>query len=144
MNDSIQSVIKAQIVNNRNPITTNPQVYTDATQDKKGIVQLATNDEVNQGSNTTKVVTPFSLSANYVKKTTTINGKTLDSNINLNYEDVNALPANTVIPTVNNATLTIKKNGTTINTFTANSNTNVTCDIEVPILENYGIIVIDI
>lgn len=36
------------------------------------------------------------------------------------------------IPTVNNATLTIQKNGTTVKTFTANSSTNVTCNIEVP------------
>lgn len=36
------------------------------------------------------------------------------------------------IPTVNNAELTIQKNGTTIKTFTANTSENVTCNIEVP------------
>ena len=36
------------------------------------------------------------------------------------------------IPTVNNATLTIQKNGTTVNTFTANAASNVTCNITVP------------
>lgn len=36
------------------------------------------------------------------------------------------------IPTVNNATLTIQKNGTTVNTFTANASSNVTADISVP------------
>ena len=36
------------------------------------------------------------------------------------------------IPTVNNATLTIQKNGTTVKTFTANASTNVTCNITVP------------
>lgn len=36
------------------------------------------------------------------------------------------------IPTVNNATLTIQKNGTTVNTFTANSATDVTANITVP------------
>jgi hypothetical protein len=36
------------------------------------------------------------------------------------------------IPTVNNATLTIKKNGTTIDTFSANSDTDKTIDISVP------------
>lgn len=35
-------------------------------------------------------------------------------------------------PTVNNATLTIQKNGTTVKTFTANSATNVTANITVP------------
>lgn len=33
------------------------------------------------------------------------------------------------IPTVNNATLTIQKNGTTVQTFTANASSNVTCNI---------------
>lgn len=36
------------------------------------------------------------------------------------------------IPTVNNGTLTIQKNGTTVNTFTANSASNVTANITVP------------
>lgn len=36
------------------------------------------------------------------------------------------------IPTVNNATLTIQKNGTTVKTFTANASTNVTANITVP------------
>lgn len=36
------------------------------------------------------------------------------------------------LPTVNNATLTIQKNGTTVNTFTANSSTNATANIIVP------------
>lgn len=37
-----------------------------------------------------------------------------------------------VAPTVNNATLTIQKNGATVNTFTANSATNTTVNITVP------------
>ena len=36
------------------------------------------------------------------------------------------------IPTVNNATLTIQKNGTTVNTFTANASSDVTANIIVP------------
>ena len=36
------------------------------------------------------------------------------------------------IPTVNDATLTIQKNGTTLQTFSANASSNVTCDISVP------------
>ena len=35
-------------------------------------------------------------------------------------------------PTVNNATLTIQKNGTTVNTFTANASSDVTANITVP------------
>ena len=37
-----------------------------------------------------------------------------------------------VLPTVNNATLTIQKNGTDVQTFTANASTNVTANITVP------------
>lgn len=37
-----------------------------------------------------------------------------------------------IIPTVNNATLTIQKNGTNVATFTANSSTNATANITVP------------
>lgn len=89
----------------------------------------------------------------------TVNGKALSSNITLSASDVSALPSSTVIPTitdtysgtssdgmsgkavksaidalptVNNATLTIQKNGTTVKTFTANASSNVTANITVP------------
>lgn len=45
------------------------------------------------------------------------------------YNDLSNKPT---IPTVNNGTLTIKRNGTTVKTFTANSSSNVTADISVP------------
>lgn len=45
------------------------------------------------------------------------------------YTDLSNLPT---IPTVNNATLTIQKNGTTVKTFTANASSNVTANITVP------------
>ena len=38
----------------------------------------------------------------------------------------------TSIPTVNNGTLTIQRNGTTVKTFTANASSNVTANISVP------------
>lgn len=41
-----------------------------------------------------------------------------------------------VIPTVNNGILTIQKNGSDIATFSANSNSNVTANISVPILSD--------
>lgn len=40
------------------------------------------------------------------------------------------------IPTVNNATLTIQKNGTTVNTFTANASSDVIANITVPTNNN--------
>jgi hypothetical protein len=39
---------------------------------------------------------------------------------------------NSVIPTVNNATIKIKKNGTDVATFTANQATDVTADLSIP------------
>ena len=68
----------------------------------------------------------------FVPQTRTVNGKALSNNITLDASDVGALPNSTVIPTVNNATLTIQQNGTTVATFTANSSTNQTANISVP------------
>lgn len=45
------------------------------------------------------------------------------------YNDLTNKPT---IPTVNNATLTIQKNGTDVKTFTANASSNVTANITVP------------
>lgn len=45
------------------------------------------------------------------------------------YNDLSNRPT---IPTVNNATLTIQKNGSNVATFTANSSTNTTANITVP------------
>ena len=45
------------------------------------------------------------------------------------YNDLSDKPT---IPTVNNATLTIQKNGTTVDTFTANSSSDKTVNISVP------------
>ncbi len=45
------------------------------------------------------------------------------------YNDLSNKPS---IPTVNNATLTIQKNGSTVETFTANASSNVTANITVP------------
>lgn len=46
-----------------------------------------------------------------------------------NYSDLSGTPT---IPTVNNATLTIQKNGSNVQTFTANQSTNATANITVP------------
>lgn len=46
------------------------------------------------------------------------------------YNDLTNKPT---IPTVNNATLTIQRNGSNLQTFTANSSTNKTADIQAPV-----------
>ena len=61
---------------------------------------------------------------------TSVNGKT--GAVSLTASDVGALPGTTVIPTVNNATLTIKRNSVDIGSFTANSANDVDIDINVP------------
>ena len=63
---------------------------------------------------------------------------TLSSNLSIvatsgDYDDLLNKPT---IPTVNNGTLTIQKNGTTIDTFTANSSTNKTVNVTVPTSTN--------
>ena len=59
-----------------------------------------------------------------------VNGKT--GAVVLSADDVGALPADTVIPTVNNATLTIRRNSVDVGSFTANSANDVNIDINVP------------
>lgn len=61
---------------------------------------------------------------------TSVNSKT--GAVVLTANDVGALPADTVIPTVNDATLTIRRNGVDIGSFTANSANDVNIDINVP------------
>ena len=51
------------------------------------------------------------------------------SNISITKSQVSDFPT---IPTVNDATLTIQKNGTNVSTFTANASSNVTANITVP------------
>ena len=61
---------------------------------------------------------------------TSVNSKT--GAVQLNASDVGALPDTTVIPTVNNATLTIRRNSIDVGSFTANSAEDVNIDINVP------------
>lgn len=61
---------------------------------------------------------------------TSVNTKT--GAVVLGASDVGALPADTVIPTVNNATLTIKRNNIDVGSFTANSANDANIDINVP------------
>ena len=61
---------------------------------------------------------------------TSVNSKTGD--VVLTANDVGALPADTVIPTVNDSTLTIRRNSVDVGSFTANSANDVNIDINVP------------
>lgn len=68
----------------------------------------------------------------FVPQTRTVNNKALSSDITLTAGDVGALPSSTVIPTVNDSTVTIQKNGSTVSTFTLNQSSNETVNITVP------------
>lgn len=68
----------------------------------------------------------------FVSQTRTVNGKALSNNITLDATDVGALPSSTVIPTVNDGTLDIQVNGSSVGTFTANQSSNTTANIAVP------------
>lgn len=59
-----------------------------------------------------------------------VNGKT--GTVSLTANDVGALPSTITIPVVNNAKLTIQKNGVEVDSFTANASVNKTINIEVP------------
>ena len=59
-----------------------------------------------------------------------VNGKT--GTVSLNANDVGALPSTTTIPVVNNAKLTIQKNGVAVDSFTANASVDKIINIEVP------------
>lgn len=59
-----------------------------------------------------------------------VNSKT--GNVVLTADDVGALPDTTVIPTVNDATLDVQRNGVSVGTFTANASTDKTININVP------------
>ena len=99
---------------------TDPTVPSWAKEQSKPTYTL---DEVTDGS-TRKL-------SDYVPTSRKVNNKTLTSDITLTLDDI-ADGTNRLIPTVNNATLTIQKNGTTVNTFTANASSNVTANITVP------------
>ena len=65
----------------------------------------------------------------------TITNKTVDITVPTDTSDLTngaGYITSSSLPTVNDATLTIQKNGTTVNTFTANSSSNVTANITVP------------
>ena len=59
-----------------------------------------------------------------------VNGQT--GAVSLTANDVGALPNTTIIPVVNNAKLTVQKNGVDVDSFTANASVDKIINIEVP------------
>lgn len=69
---------------------------------------------------------------NFVPSTRKINGKTLDTDINLTAEDLGISFEGEPTIQANDGILTIQKNGTQIGTFSANQSDSSTINIEVP------------
>ena len=64
-----------------------------------------------------------------IASSSTLGGIKIGNNLNI---DSGTGVLDAVVPTVNDATLTIQKNGTTVDTFTANASSNKTINITVP------------
>lgn len=101
--------------------------YSDATDSVKGIAKLYTST----GNNTDGSMTQKSITDALDAKANTTDLATVATTGD--YDDLLNKPT---IPTVNDATLTIQKNGTSVATFTANASSNVTANISVPTTTN--------
>lgn len=110
-------------------------VQTTGTSTTAVISQKAVTDELNKKANSAglaKVATSGSYNdLSYKPTIPDVSGKqdklTAGSNITISGNTISA-----TVPTVNNGTLTIQKNGTTVATFSANQSGNATANITVP------------
>ena len=93
-----------------------------------GLGTLATKSAVTSAEITDGTITNADIAANAAIATSKISGLSTVATSG-SYDDLKDKPT---IPTVNNATLTIQKNGTNVATFTANSASAATANITVP------------
>lgn len=101
--------------------------YDDLT-DKPTIPTKVSDLNNDSGFITTETDPVFTASPAHGISSTDISNWNGKSDFSGSYNDLTDKPT---IPTVNNATLTIQKNGTNVNTFTANASSNVTANITV-------------
>ena len=99
-----------------------------ATSKISGLGTLATKSAVTSAEITDGTITNADIAADAKIVTSKISGLADVATSGL-YGDLTGTPT---IPTVNNATLTIQKNGSTVDTFTANASANKTINITVP------------
>ena len=146
-NRSIPTVNNSTITIKKTSSDTGDSFTTNASSGKTinlGLATVATSGSYNDLSSKPTIPTVNDTTIT-IKKNSDDTGDTFTTNaastktINLGLHTVatsgsyNDLSNKPTIPTVNNATLTIQKNGTTVNTFTANASSNVTANITVPI-----------
>ena len=98
-------------------------IPTDTSISAMGYIKNHATHKLNIGS-----ATATAASSNTITYVESLTGTTTATSGNLT---VTPTLKTITIPTVNNGTLTIQKNGTNINTFTANSSSNVTANIQV-------------
>ena len=99
-----------------------------ATSKISGLGTLATKNAVTSAEITDGTITNADIAADAKIATSKISGLAKVATSGL-YGDLTGTPT---IPTVNNATLTIQKNGSMVDTFTANASANKTINITVP------------
>jgi len=102
------------------------------TSDKKPTVYDGTSHILAYAEDIPTTVAELTDSSNYLTTSDVVNVSTVTLATVATTGSYNDLTNKPTIPTVNNATLTIQKNGTTVNTFTANSSTNTVANITVP------------
>ena len=115
----------SDLTNDDNVVKDASYVHTDnnyTTTEKNKLSGIASGAEVNVQSDWNQ---SDNTKDDYIKNKPTLSTVATSGS----YNDLSNKPT---IPTVNNATLTIQKNGTTVNTFTANASSNVTANITVP------------
>lgn len=145
---------KFALASNLSTLSTNYNTYVNTTAPatyatKTDIANVAYTDETNTFTNTnifekaiqitgirtdtTKGISFYATDTSEAADTTYMYDSIQRSNYTYNFPSKSGtLAVTSDIPTVNNATLTIQKNGTTVKTFTANSATDVTANIVVP------------
>lgn len=116
----------SDLTNDSNFVSDANYVHTDnnyTTAEKDKLSGIAAGAEVNVQSDWNQTTTTAD---DYIKNKPTLAAVATSGS----YNDLSNKPT---IPTVNDATLTIQKNGSTVNTFTANASSNVTANITVPV-----------
>ena len=116
----------SDLTNDSNFVSDANYVHTDnnyTTAEKDKLSGIAAGAEVNVQSDWNQTT---ATADDYIKNKPTLAAVATSGS----YNDLSNKPT---IPTVNDATLTIQKNGSTVNTFTANASSNVTANITVPV-----------
>lgn len=125
-------VDNSEKVNNHTVLSDVPAnaVFTDTVYDDTAITALANSKYTKPSGGIPKTDLASAVQASLGKADSAIQSSDLATVATSgDYSDLSNTPT---IPTVNNATLTIKKNNTSVGTFTANSSTDTTVDITVP------------